>query len=176
MGNDAAEFANKRPSANKTQKNVDRCRLRRRAFHNLGNVSGFDDECGDIHGKHFLDNRNSIVNTAELTLKQMFDISEKLVSQQEEINNVDKIHWEKHSWNQLSLMVTKPTEFEWNIFPRFTMLLLCGKVTDLLSRLGETPENFTGRFFSCRCSTTFLVTRKTMKKNVWQMPESSPYL
>ena len=39
----------------------------------------------------------------------------------------------------------EPTEFEWNIFPGFTTLQLCGKVTDLLSRLEETPENFTGR-------------------------------
>ena len=39
----------------------------------------------------------------------------------------------------------EPTEFEWNIFPGFTTLQLCGKVTDLLSNLGETPENFTGR-------------------------------
>ena len=34
----------------------------------------------------------------------MFDISEKLVSEQEEINNVDKIHWKNHSWKQLSLI------------------------------------------------------------------------
>ena len=39
----------------------------------------------------------------------------------------------------------EPTEFEWNIFPGFTTLQLCGKVNDLLSRLGETPETFTGR-------------------------------
>ena len=39
----------------------------------------------------------------------------------------------------------EPTEFEWNIFPGFTTLHLCGKVTDLLSRLGEAPETFTGR-------------------------------
>ena len=36
----------------------------------------------------------------------------------------------------------EPTEFEWNIFPGFTTLQLNGKVTDLLSRLGETPETF----------------------------------
>ena len=30
-------------------------------------------------------------------------------------------------------------------FPGFTTLQLCGKVTDLLSRLGETPETFTRR-------------------------------
>ena len=39
----------------------------------------------------------------------------------------------------------EPTEFEWNIFPGFTTLQLFGKVTDLLSRVGETPETFTGR-------------------------------
>ena len=37
------------------------------------------------------------------------------------------------------------TEFEWNIFPGFTTLQLCGKVNDLLSDLGQTPETFTGR-------------------------------
>ena len=146
----------------------------------------------------FLDNQNSIMNSTNLTLKQMFDITAKLVGEQEEINNVDMIHWEKHSWNHLSLIgdetvinlqrakvyvfsgsvlcrahqhpqsnkawkerigwiITdksyrdydgingEPTEFEWNIFPGFTTLQLCGKVTDLLSRLRETPETFTGR-------------------------------
>ena len=37
------------------------------------------------------------------------------------------------------------TEFEWNIFPGFKTLQLCGKVNDLLSDLGEAPETFTGR-------------------------------
>ena len=39
----------------------------------------------------------------------------------------------------------EPTEFEWNIFPGFDTLQFYGKVKDLLSRLGETPETFTGR-------------------------------
>ena len=55
-------------------------------------------------GKNFQDNQNSIMNTTDLTLKKMFDISEKLVSEQDEISNVDKIHWEKHSWVHLSLI------------------------------------------------------------------------
>ena len=38
------------------------------------------------------------------TLKKMFDISEKLVSEQEEINNLDKIYWKNHSWKHLSLI------------------------------------------------------------------------
>ena len=68
-------------------------------------------------------------------------------------------------------------EFEWNIFPGFTTLQLCGKVTDLLSNLGETTRNFHRKnSIYVDVQTTFLVTRKTMKKNVWQMPKSSPYL
>ena len=39
----------------------------------------------------------------------------------------------------------EPTELEWNIFPGFTTSQLCGKINDLLSDLGETPETFTGR-------------------------------
>ena len=41
------------------------------------------------------------------------------------------------------------TEFEWNIFPGFTTLQLCGKINDLLSDLGQTPETFTGRIYLC---------------------------
>ena len=48
-------------------------------------------------GKNFQDNQNSIVNTADLTLKQMFDISAKLVAEQDEISNLETIGWEKHS-------------------------------------------------------------------------------
>ena len=39
----------------------------------------------------------------------------------------------------------EPTEFEWNIFPGFTTLQLCGKINDLLSDWGKTPATFTGR-------------------------------
>ena len=55
-------------------------------------------------GKNFMDNEHSIKNSTDLTLKKMFDISEKLVSEQEEINNLDKISWKNHSWKQLSLI------------------------------------------------------------------------
>ena len=182
-------------------------------------------------GKNFMDNGNSIKNSTDLTLKKMFDISAKLVSEQDEIFNVDTIPWEKHSWKYLSLIgdetvinlqrtkvyvfsdsvlclgrvhqhpesneawkkwiewiITEksyrdydgingePTEFEWSIFPGFTTLQLYGKVTDLLSRLREEPETFTGRILLCRCSTTFPVMVKTMKKNVWHIPKSLPYL
>ena len=55
-------------------------------------------------GKNYMDIQNSIMNSTDLTLKKMFDITLKLVSEQEEINNLDKIHWERNSWKQLSLI------------------------------------------------------------------------
>ena len=140
------------------------------------------------------------MNTTDLTLKQMFDISTKLVSEQDEISGMETISWDNRSWKYESLIgdetvinlqrtkvyvfsdsvlclgrvhphpesneawkerigwiVTdksyrdydgingEPTEFEWNIFPGFDTLQLCGKVTDLLSDLGQAPETFTGR-------------------------------
>ena len=39
-------------------------------------------------GKNFQDNQNSIMNTTDLTLKQMFDISTRLVSEQNEISGM----------------------------------------------------------------------------------------
>ena len=53
-------------------------------------------------GKNYLDNQNSIVNTAGLTLKQIFDISAKLVAEQDEISGLETIGWEKQSWKYLS--------------------------------------------------------------------------
>ena len=54
--------------------------------------------------KNFQDNQNSIVNTTDLTLKQVFGISAKLVGEQDEISNLETIGWEKHSWKYLSLI------------------------------------------------------------------------
>ena len=43
-------------------------------------------------GKNFVDiQKNSVMNSRDLTLKHMFDITLKLVSEQDEINNLDKI-------------------------------------------------------------------------------------
>ena len=178
MGTDAAEFVNK-------VKHHVRNRQKR-----MSNVADSGKEhsiiwrmfmaatmnAATFMGKNFSTIQNFIMNSENLTLKQMFDVTAKLVNQNE-INVLDKIYWEKNSWKQLSLIgdetvinlqrtkvyvfsdsvlcfgrfhqhpesneawkkriegiITdesyrdydgikgEPTEFEWNIFPRFTTL------------------------------------------------------
>ena len=57
-------------------------------------------------GKDYSENLRSIKNTGNnLTMKQMFDISEKLiVGQSDEIYGVTPINWEETSWKQFSLV------------------------------------------------------------------------
>ena len=106
MGSDAAEFVNKVK---------DQVRSRQKRMSNVA-------ESGEEHsiiwgmfmaatmnaatfmGKNFSTIQNFIMNSSDLTLKQMFDITAKLVGEQGEINNLDNIHWGKNSWRQLSLI------------------------------------------------------------------------
>ena len=91
MGSDAAEFVNKvQDQVRKRQKR-------------MSNVADSGEEHSIIWGmfmaatmnaatfmvKKFMDNQNSIMNSTDLTLKKMFDITAKLVSEQEEINNLE---------------------------------------------------------------------------------------
>ena len=97
MGSDAAEFVDK-------VKEQVRSRQKR-----MSNVA----ESGEEHsitwgmfvaatmntatfmGKNFSTIQKFIMNSEDLTLKKMFDITEKLVNDQDEINGLDKIHWGK---------------------------------------------------------------------------------
>ena len=99
MGNDAAEFVNKvKDQVRKRQKRT-------------SNVADSGEEhsiiwrmfmaattnAATFMGKNFMDNENSIKNSTGLTLKKMFDISEKLVSEQEE-NNKGTIQYNNTIW------------------------------------------------------------------------------
>ena len=70
------------------------------------NVYVFDSGSICIHEKNYSDNIHSIKNTGEdLTLKHMFDKSEKLiVDQSDEIFGVSQISWESSPWKRLSLV------------------------------------------------------------------------
>ena len=59
-----------------------------------------------------------------------------------------------------------------SIFPGLDTLQFFGKVKYLLSRFGETPENFTRQILLGRWSTIFLVEQETMNKTVWQTLDS----
>ena len=52
----------------------------------------------DFHGKEFPKQRNSIVSTADLALKQLFELTEKLVAEQDVISGLETVGWENHSW------------------------------------------------------------------------------
>ena len=61
-------------------------------------------ESAVLMGKRYLNNWHFIANTKDLTLKQMFDISTRMVSEQDEISGLETIGWENHSWKYLSLI------------------------------------------------------------------------
>ena len=182
---------------NAKKKNVNVTRDGKRTLYDW-EIYGCDNGISSIHGKELPNNRNSIAHTTDLTLKQIFDISTRLVSEQDEISGLEAFGWENHSWKYLSsigderiinLQRTKIYVFSDSVlclgkiqqkngsksgrakigmdqifsklqrlwrnqwwadwirvdhFPGFTTLQLYGKVTDLLSSLGET-ETFTRR-------------------------------
>ena len=106
MGSDAAEFVDKVK---------DQVRNRQKRMSNVA-------ESGEEHsiiwgmfmaatmnaatfmGKNFSTIQNFVMNSEDLTLKQMFDVTAQLVNNQDEINGLDKIQWEKNSWKRLSLI------------------------------------------------------------------------
>ena len=49
------------------------------------------------------------------------------------------------SYRDYDAVSGETTELEWNIFPGFTTLQLCDKISDFLSNMGQTPATFTGR-------------------------------
>ena len=62
-------------------------------------------------------------------------------------NRVAGVRSEK-SYRDYDAINGESTEFEWNIFPGFTTLQLCDRISDLLNSLGQTPETFTRRILS----------------------------
>ena len=59
----------------------------------------------------------------------------------------ERLGWFKSSqvYRNFDRIDGEPMGFEWNIFPGFNTLQLSEEVKSVLYRLGETPENFTGR-------------------------------
>ena len=47
-------------------------------------------------GNNYLNNCHSIANITDLTLKQMFDMSTRFLSEHDEISGLETIGWENH--------------------------------------------------------------------------------
>ena len=106
MGSDATEFVNKvKDQVRKRQKRMSNVADSREEHSIIWRMfMAATMNATTFMGKNFVDIQNSIMNSRDLTLKHMFDITLKLVSEQDEINNLDKIQWRKNSWKQLSLI------------------------------------------------------------------------
>ena len=61
--------------------------------------------------KNYQNNCQSIANTTDLTLKQMFDESTRLVSEQDEISGFETIGWENHSKKSSIFSARRSTSF-----------------------------------------------------------------
>ena len=107
MGSDAAVFVKKVKDQMRSRQECRTLQIPEKSIQLLGNVHGCDD-AATFMGKNFVEIQNSIMNSRDLTLKHTFDITLKLVSDQDEINNLDNNYWGKNSWNHLSLIGDEP--------------------------------------------------------------------
>ena len=103
MGSDAAEFLDKAkdqvPKRQKIMSNVADSGEEHSTIWRIYMAATMN--AATFMGTSFSTVQNFIMNSEDLTLKQMFDITAKLVSEQEEVNNLDNL-LENLSWKQLS--------------------------------------------------------------------------
>ena len=63
-----------------------------------------NDGISDIHGEEFPGQSEFHSENCRSHTERMFDISAKLVKEQDEIQNLETISWERHSWKYMSLI------------------------------------------------------------------------
>ena len=106
MGSDAAEFEDKvKDEVRNRQKRMSNvAESGEKTFNNIMNVHGCDVNAATFMGKNFSTVQSDVKNSGDLTLKQMIDVTAQLVNNQDEINGLEKIQWEKYSWTRLPLI------------------------------------------------------------------------
>ena len=88
-------------------------------------------------GRNYSDNWHSIINTEDLTMKQMFGISEMLISEQsDEIYGGNTINWEDSGWKHSSL-----TGDEEVINLSLTKVHVFSDSVLCLGRMNESPQS-----------------------------------
>ena len=106
MGSDAAEFVNQVKEQVRNRQNRMSNVAESGEEHSIiwGMFMAATLNAATFMGKNFVEIQNSIMNSRDLTLKHMFDVTAQLVNNQDEINGLDKILWGKNSWKRLSLI------------------------------------------------------------------------
>ena len=105
MGSDAAEFVNKvKDQVRNRQKRMSDV-AESGEEHSIiwGMFMAATLNAATFMGKNFSTVQSFTMNSENLTLKQMFDVTAELVNNQEEIHGLD-IQWEEDSWKRLSLI------------------------------------------------------------------------
>ena len=62
------------------------------------------------HGKDYLDNLHSTKNQPQRTIKQVFDLTKKLSTDQTEIQGVSKIDWRTNAWKRTTWLTDKAVQ------------------------------------------------------------------
>ena len=93
-----------------------------------GECSCLQQESSVFMRKKNSDNQHSIKDTKDLTMKQMFDISSKLLTEQDEILWANTSKWDDLSWKHLSLVVKKSSVSCTEVYVFTDSLLSLGKI------------------------------------------------
>ena len=83
----------------------------------------------------------STKNQAQRTIKQLFDVSQKLITDQTEIQRVSKIGWHSHSWQRTSLVNDKAVQLSTaKAYVLFSSVLCLGKMHQHLEAIDARRE------------------------------------
>ena len=62
-------------------------------------------------GKDYAENLNFIQNHSKRTLKQLFNVTEKLIRDQKDISGIPVINWQQLMWQRTTLLTDKAAQF-----------------------------------------------------------------
>ena len=86
-------------------------------------------------GQDYLENLHSTKNQTQRTIRQLFDVTKKLVTDQTEIQGVSKIDWHTHPWQRTTFLTDKAVQLSTAKEYAFFNSVLC------LGRMNPYPES-----------------------------------
>ena len=80
-------------------------------------------------GKEYLDNLHSTKNLRQRTIKQLLDVTTKLITDQTDIQGKTKIDWHSHAWQRTTLLTDKAVQLSTaSVCVFFDSVLCLGKM------------------------------------------------